>query len=103
RYKIQGIPFKLSKTPAEISRPAPLIGQHTREVLTELLGLTLQDIRDGYADGTFWPARLPLYPYIEETLTSVHRSQGTPLLSLALCTVYESSNWLTRRASSVAS
>jgi crotonobetainyl-CoA:carnitine CoA-transferase CaiB-like acyl-CoA transferase len=69
RYKIQGIPFKLSKTPAEISRPAPLIGQHTREVLTEMLGLSLQDIRDGYADGTLWPARLPLYPYIEETLT----------------------------------
>jgi crotonobetainyl-CoA:carnitine CoA-transferase CaiB-like acyl-CoA transferase len=69
RYKIQGIPFKFSKTPAEISRPAPLIGQHTREVLTELLGLGLQDIRDGYADGTFWPARMPLYPYIEETLT----------------------------------
>jgi crotonobetainyl-CoA:carnitine CoA-transferase CaiB-like acyl-CoA transferase len=69
RYKIQGSPFKLSKTPAEISRPAPLIGQHTREVLTELLGLRLQDIRDGYADGTFWPAHMPLYPYIEETLT----------------------------------
>jgi crotonobetainyl-CoA:carnitine CoA-transferase CaiB-like acyl-CoA transferase len=68
-YKIQGLPFKLSKTLAEISRPAPLIGQHTREVLTELLGLPLQDIRDGYADGTFWPASLPLYPYIEETLT----------------------------------
>jgi crotonobetainyl-CoA:carnitine CoA-transferase CaiB-like acyl-CoA transferase len=69
QYKIQGIPFKLSKSPAEISRPAPLIGQHTREVLTELLGLSLQDIRDGYTDGTFWPTRLPLYPYIEEALT----------------------------------
>src|SRR5215813_14400952 len=69
RYKIQGIPFKWSKTPAEISRPAPLIGQHTREVLTELLGLGLQDIRDGYVDGTFWPVRMPLYPYIKETLT----------------------------------
>ena len=44
QYKIQGIPFKLSQTPAEISRPAPLIGQHTREVLTELLGLSLQHI-----------------------------------------------------------
>src|SRR5262245_48450333 len=69
KYKIQSIPFKLSKTPAEISRPAPLIGQHTREVLTELLGLSLQDLREGYTDGTFWPARMPLYPYIEETLT----------------------------------
>ena len=69
QHKIQGMPFKLSKSPAEISRPAPLIGQHTREVLTELLGLSLQDIRDGYTDGTFWPTRLPLYPYIEEALT----------------------------------
>ena len=68
QYKIQGIPFTLSKSPAEIYRPAPLIGQHTREVLTELLGLSLQDIRDGYADGTFWPAGMPMYPYIEEAL-----------------------------------
>jgi crotonobetainyl-CoA:carnitine CoA-transferase CaiB-like acyl-CoA transferase len=26
---------KLSKTPAEITRPAPLIGQHSREILEE--------------------------------------------------------------------
>ena len=68
RYKIQGIPFQLSQAPAEISRPAPLIGQHTREVLAELLGFSLQDIRDGYADGTFWPAGMPMYPYVEEAL-----------------------------------
>jgi len=68
RHKIQGIPFTLSQSPAEIYWPAPLIGQHTREVLTELLGFSLQDIRDGYADGTFWPADRPMYPYIEEAL-----------------------------------
>lgn len=68
RRKIQGIPFKHSQSPAEIYRPAPLIGQHTREVLEELLGLSLQEIRDGYADGTFWPPQTPLYPYIEEAL-----------------------------------
>ena len=68
RYKIQGLPFKLSQSPAEISRPAPLIGQHTREVLAEILGFSLQDIRDGYADGTFWPAGMPMYPYLEEAL-----------------------------------
>ncbi|MGH3666611.1 MAG: CaiB/BaiF CoA transferase family protein [Egibacteraceae bacterium] len=31
-----GIPVKLSDTPARIRRPAPLLGQHTREVLNEL-------------------------------------------------------------------
>ncbi len=30
-----GIPVKLSATPGDISRPAPVLGQHTREVLLE--------------------------------------------------------------------
>jgi hypothetical protein len=51
-----------------VHRPAPLIGQHTREVLQELLVLSLDDIRVGYTDGTFWPKDLPLPHYIEETL-----------------------------------
>jgi crotonobetainyl-CoA:carnitine CoA-transferase CaiB-like acyl-CoA transferase len=68
RRKVQNVPFKHSKTPAAVHRPAPLIGQHTREVMQELLGLSLDDIRAGYTDGTFWPQAIPLYPYIEETL-----------------------------------
>lgn len=31
-----GLPVKFSQTPGGITRPAPLLGQHTREVLTEL-------------------------------------------------------------------
>jgi len=30
-----GLPLKLSRTPGKVSRPAPVLGQHTREVLTE--------------------------------------------------------------------
>jgi benzylsuccinate CoA-transferase BbsF subunit len=68
RRKVQGVPFKFSKTPATIRRPAPLIGQHSLQVLQELLGLSLQEIRAGYTDGTFWPKSMPLYAYIEEAL-----------------------------------
>jgi benzylsuccinate CoA-transferase BbsF subunit len=68
RRKVQSVPFKHSKTPAVVHRPAPLIGQHTRQVMEELLGLSLDEIRAGYADGTFWPKDMPLYRYIEETL-----------------------------------
>lgn len=32
-------PFRFSRTPARLARPAPLLGEHTREVLRELAGL----------------------------------------------------------------
>jgi CoA:oxalate CoA-transferase len=66
--RVQSVPFKHSQTPAVVHSPAPLIGQHTRQVMQELLGLSLDDIRAGYTDGTFWPKGMPLHPYIEETL-----------------------------------
>jgi formyl-CoA transferase len=34
--KALGIPVKLSETPGAVDRPAPLLGQHTAELLTEL-------------------------------------------------------------------
>jgi CoA:oxalate CoA-transferase len=36
--RMPGLPIKLSETPGEVSRPAPLLGQHTGEILAELLG-----------------------------------------------------------------
>jgi crotonobetainyl-CoA:carnitine CoA-transferase CaiB-like acyl-CoA transferase len=36
KIKSLGIPAKMSRTPGTISRPAPLLGQHTVEVLKEL-------------------------------------------------------------------
>jgi crotonobetainyl-CoA:carnitine CoA-transferase CaiB-like acyl-CoA transferase len=35
RTRALGLPVKLSATPGKVSRPAPLLGQHTREVLAE--------------------------------------------------------------------
>jgi crotonobetainyl-CoA:carnitine CoA-transferase CaiB-like acyl-CoA transferase len=36
--KLLGSPFKSSQSPGVVARTAPDIGQHTREVLVELLG-----------------------------------------------------------------
>jgi crotonobetainyl-CoA:carnitine CoA-transferase CaiB-like acyl-CoA transferase len=48
--RVVGLPVRLSDTPGEIRLPAPEFGQHTEEILTELLDYTWDDVarlRDG--------------------------------------------------------
>jgi formyl-CoA transferase len=42
--KLPGFPYKFSATPAEIHRPPPRLGQHTEEVLTDLLEYSREDV-----------------------------------------------------------
>jgi formyl-CoA transferase len=42
--QLTGFPYKLSHTPAEVRLPPPLLGQHTEEVLTGLLGYTAAEV-----------------------------------------------------------
>lgn len=39
-----GFPYKMSQTPAELHRPPPLLGEHTEEVLIELLGYSSEQV-----------------------------------------------------------
>jgi crotonobetainyl-CoA:carnitine CoA-transferase CaiB-like acyl-CoA transferase len=50
RTRALGLPVKLSRTPGKVSRPAPLLGQHTREVLGEF-GFSRAEIDALYASG----------------------------------------------------
>jgi crotonobetainyl-CoA:carnitine CoA-transferase CaiB-like acyl-CoA transferase len=46
-FKTTGLPFTFASRPRRwISTPAPLYGQHTREVLTDVLGKTAEDIAE---------------------------------------------------------
>jgi len=38
------VPVQLSETPGSVREPAPLLGQHTDEVLREYLGMTDAEI-----------------------------------------------------------
>jgi crotonobetainyl-CoA:carnitine CoA-transferase CaiB-like acyl-CoA transferase len=66
--KVQNAPFKLSQTPAFNYLPSPLIGQHTREIVEGLLGYHHDELRAGFADGTFWPIKRERFSYMEEML-----------------------------------
>jgi crotonobetainyl-CoA:carnitine CoA-transferase CaiB-like acyl-CoA transferase len=67
-YRVQNAPFKLSETPARNHLPAPLIGQHTQDIVEGLLGYSHDDLRAGFEDGTFWPAKRERFGYMEEML-----------------------------------
>jgi len=44
KVKMTGFPFKFSETPAGVWRTAPQFGQHTEEVLMDLLGFTWEEL-----------------------------------------------------------
>lgn len=44
--KMAGIPIKMDKTQGKIRMPAPLLGQHTEEILKEVLGLSEDEIME---------------------------------------------------------
>ena len=51
RVKLPGFPYKFSATPAEIQKPPPMLGQHTEEVLTGLLGYSSESVRSLREEG----------------------------------------------------
>ncbi len=51
RIKLPGIPAKFSRTPGRIHSAPPLLGQHTEEILTQLLGYSADAIGRLRAEG----------------------------------------------------
>jgi crotonobetainyl-CoA:carnitine CoA-transferase CaiB-like acyl-CoA transferase len=43
---VNGVPIKLSATPGEVKDPPPLLGQHTDEILSDILGYTANQIAE---------------------------------------------------------
>jgi len=48
-----GFPYKFSETPAQVRLPPPLLGQHTHEVLTGLLGYSEAEVQSLCEEGRF--------------------------------------------------
>jgi len=44
------LPFRFSRTPVELRAPAPLLGEHTREICVDLLGLSEAEVDELIAD-----------------------------------------------------
>jgi crotonobetainyl-CoA:carnitine CoA-transferase CaiB-like acyl-CoA transferase len=57
KVKMVGAPVRLSKTPGSVRTPAPMLGEHTDEVLGDLLGLSKDEIANLRAAGVLGPSR----------------------------------------------
>jgi formyl-CoA transferase/CoA:oxalate CoA-transferase len=44
KLRVAGVPVRLSATPGSVRTPSPLLGQHTDEVLRDILGLSADEI-----------------------------------------------------------
>jgi crotonobetainyl-CoA:carnitine CoA-transferase CaiB-like acyl-CoA transferase len=76
--KFQNAPFKLSETPAVHKSAAPLIGQHTQEVLEGLLGLSHDDVVEGIENNIFWPKTMKRFDYIEAMVSGAPAGSVSP-------------------------
>jgi crotonobetainyl-CoA:carnitine CoA-transferase CaiB-like acyl-CoA transferase len=51
KAKIAGFPFKLSRTPGEVERPSPLVGEHNELILRKYLGMSSAEVNQLKAEG----------------------------------------------------
>jgi len=67
-WKFQGAPFRLDGNKVAVKGPPPMIGQHTKDVMGDLLGMSNAELLEGYNDGVFWPETTPKFPYVEQVI-----------------------------------
>ncbi len=60
QYRASGAPVRFSRTPWRVTRAAPLLGQHTQEILAETDRIASQSRRLGKAEKTSTSRALPL-------------------------------------------
>ena len=49
--EVPGVPIKLSETPGSVDTPAPSLGEHTGKVLTDLLKMHPDEVKQLRRDG----------------------------------------------------
>ncbi|MDA1128279.1 MAG: CoA transferase [Chloroflexi bacterium] len=80
QWKFQSAPFRLDGSPVPVKGPPPMIGEHTANIMIDLLGTEPDDLLKGFNEGVFWPESSEPFDYVQKTLD---QPLGQPLDSEA--------------------
>ena len=67
-WKFQGAPFRLDGAKVAVKGPPPMIGEHTTKIMGDLLGVSSDELLQGYEDGVYWPETTPKFPYVQQAI-----------------------------------
>jgi crotonobetainyl-CoA:carnitine CoA-transferase CaiB-like acyl-CoA transferase len=67
-WKFQGAPFRLDGAKVAVKGPPPMIGQHTIKIMGELLGVSRDELLQGYEEGVYWPETTPRFDYVQQAI-----------------------------------
>ena len=59
KVKMVGAPVRLSETPGSVRTPSPMLGEHTTEVLRDLLGMSADAVESLRTQGVIGGPRAP--------------------------------------------
>jgi CoA:oxalate CoA-transferase len=60
KFLTAGFPIKFSGTSCRIEKPAPVLGQHTREILSDMLGMTDEEMHSLEESGIIGTREMPV-------------------------------------------
>ena len=67
-WKFQGAPFRLDGNKVAVKGPPPMIGEHTTKIMGDLLGVSSEELLQGYEDGVYWPETTPKFDYVQQAI-----------------------------------
>jgi len=82
-YQTVGCPIKLSDSPCDVQR-SPLLGEHTQEILTKVLGYSAAEIAEIKGSGAITPAEKGARAEAAQTLRTIRPAASTVRVSLRL-------------------
>ena len=74
--EIDGVASKLSESPGRVQGPAPLLGEHNREILTTLLGYSDEEVDKLYEEFALVDNIDFEYPYNLDIAAAKEKAKG---------------------------
>jgi len=67
-WKFQSAPFQYDGVKVPVKGPPPMIGEHTTKIMGDLLGISRDELLQGFEEGVYWPETTPKFDYVQRSI-----------------------------------